>query len=147
MIVRIPLRPALPLLLAIVAGSAVAATSATLPAWVCAQPDTIFASAFDTRAQPVPHDPSFGSGGAYPGSQTRTLHIAGLGSGAQDYYIYLPSAYDPSRPWPLLLAFQLGTRVAGILSIRNLRDFSGWCLFTIAHCGGRSFQKPIVHMH
>ncbi len=49
--------------------------------------------------------------------------------------------------WPLLLAFQLGTRVAGILSIRNLRDFSGWCLFTIAHCGGRSFQKPIVHMH
>lgn len=48
--------------------------------------------------------------------------------------------------WPLLLAFQLGTLVAGILSIRNLRDFSGWCLFRIAHCGGRSFQKPIVHI-
>ena len=103
MTVRIPLRTALTLL-AIVAGPATATTSATLPAWVCAQPDTIFASAFDTSAGPVPHDPSLGSGGDYPGSQTRALHIAGLGSGAQDYYIYVPEAYDPSRPWPMLPA-------------------------------------------
>ncbi len=52
----------------------------------------------------MPHDPSNGSGGAYPGNRSRTLHITGLGSGTQTYYLYLPSDYTPARSWPLVLA-------------------------------------------
>ena len=125
MTVRIFLRSALPLLLAIIAGTAAAATSASLPAWVCAQPDTIFASAFDTSIVPIPHDPSLGSGGDFPGSLTRTLHIAGLGSGAQDYYIYLPNDYDPSRPWPLLLALHGVATVGDSEAMRTRDNWSG----------------------
>ncbi len=89
--------------LPIIAVPAAAVTSVTLPGWACTQPDTIYASAFDAPAQAIPHDPSLGSGGAFPGSLTRTLHIAGLGSGTQNYYIYVPDDYTPARAWPLIL--------------------------------------------
>ena len=85
------------------AAPAGAATSVTLPAWVCKQPDVVFQDVFDAPQAAVPHDPSLGSGGAYPGSQTRTLHVAGLGSGTQNYYLYLPADYTPARAWPLML--------------------------------------------
>jgi poly(3-hydroxybutyrate) depolymerase len=87
---------------AVVAVQAAAATSVTLPGWVCANHDAVFVSRFDDDAF-VPHDPSNGNGGAYPGKQTRTLQIAGLGSGTQNYYIYLPSDYTPSRSWPMIM--------------------------------------------
>ena len=61
-----------------VPGLVVAAQSVTLPAWVCAHPDAIFASGFESGEIAVPHSPSNGSGGAV-GSVTRTLHIANLG--------------------------------------------------------------------
>jgi predicted esterase len=83
--------------------SADAATSVQLPPWVCTQSDAIYDSAFDASEAPVPHDPSRGSGGAFPGGQTRTLHIQGLGTGTQNYYVYVPGDYVPTRPWPLLL--------------------------------------------
>jgi predicted esterase len=79
-----------------------AATSVVLPRWVCAHPDAVFVDEFDDGST-VPHDPSNGSGGAYPGKQMRTLQIAGLGSGTQNYYIYLPSDYTPSRSWPMIM--------------------------------------------
>lgn len=83
---------------------AYAVQSVTLPGWVCAHPDAILVSGFESGESPVPHAPSGGSGGAFPGSVTRSLHIAGLGTGTQTYYLYLPPDYTPARPWPLLLA-------------------------------------------
>lgn len=84
-------------------GLALSAQSVTLPAWVCAHPDTIFAGGFESGEIAVPHSPSNGSGGT-TGSITRTLHIAGLGSGTQPYYLYVPANYAPNRPWPFVLA-------------------------------------------
>jgi poly(3-hydroxybutyrate) depolymerase len=80
-----------------------AATSVELPNWVCTQPDGIYASSFDATDAAIPHDPSLGTGGLYPGKLTRTLYIAGLGSGTQNYYLYVPSDYTPERSWPLML--------------------------------------------
>ncbi len=86
-----------------VPGLVVAAQSVTLPAWVCAHPDAIFVSGFESGEIAVPHSPSNGSGGAV-GSVTRTLHIANLGNGTQPYYLYVPANYTPNRSWPFLLA-------------------------------------------
>ena len=83
-----------------------AATSVTLPAWVCSHPDAIFVSAFESGEIQVPTNPSGGSGGAHPGSLTRTVHVANLGSGTQNFYIYVPADYTPARAWPLLLVLQ-----------------------------------------
>lgn len=90
----------LALLLALVAADAGAAQSVVLPAWVCAHPDAIYVDGFNGQIA-VPHDPSNGSGGAYPGSITRSVLVNGLGS--QTYYLYLPSAYTPRHAWPLIL--------------------------------------------
>src|SRR5258706_3256004 len=92
----------LALLAAGVVTQAPAATSVTLPDMVGSAHDAIYVDRFDTGDY-VPHDPSNGSGGAYPGKQTRTLQIAGLGSGTQNYYVYLPLDYTPARSWPMLL--------------------------------------------
>src|SRR5689334_8314408 len=82
-----------------------AANTVNLPSWVCSSPDTLYRSGFQD-GEIVPHDPSNGSGGVKPpnGKTTRTLQIAGLGTGTQTYYLYLPPNYTPSRSWPLLLA-------------------------------------------
>jgi poly(3-hydroxybutyrate) depolymerase len=81
---------------------AFAAQSVALPAWVCQHPDAILAAGFEAGEFAVPHNPSHGSGGAYPGSLARTVTVPGLG--IQNYFLYLPSDYTPSRPWPLMLA-------------------------------------------
>ena len=86
-----------------VAAGAQAAISVTLPGSACANAaDSVFVGDFEFDSAPA--DPSHGSGGMYPGSGARTLHIAHLGSGTQTYYLYVPSSYDPARPVPLLLA-------------------------------------------
>jgi predicted esterase len=84
--------------------AALATTSVTLPDWACSRPDTVYADAFDAAQAVVPNDPSSGSGGAYPGAITRSVHVAGLGIGTQNYYVYVPADYTPARTWPLLLA-------------------------------------------
>jgi poly(3-hydroxybutyrate) depolymerase len=96
--------PFFAVLLSLPGAVATAATSVTLPGWTCAQPDAMFVDGFDAAAAPLPRDPSLGSGGAFPGSLTRTLHLAGLGSGTQAYYLYVPEDYTPQRSWPVLLA-------------------------------------------
>jgi poly(3-hydroxybutyrate) depolymerase len=88
-------------LCAAASGSARSAQSVTLPAWVCAHPDAIFAGGFETGEIAVPHSPSNGSGGLYPGNRTRSITVAGLGT--QNYYLYLPSDYTPVRPSPLMV--------------------------------------------
>src|ERR1700754_905707 len=77
---------------------ALAAQTVSLPAWVCAHPDAIFVSAFDSAEIPVPHDPTNGSGGA-KGTTAHTLHIAGLGTGTQTYYLYVPTTYAASQAY------------------------------------------------
>ena len=91
------------LLAASVAYPALAAQTVVLPAWVCAHPDAIFVSKFETGEFPVPHDPSYGSGGP-KNISTHMLHIAGLGTGTQTYYLYVPTSYTPSQAYPFLLA-------------------------------------------
>ena len=91
------------LLTALLAQAALAAQTVSLPAWVCAHPDAIFVSAFDAGEIAVPHDPSNGTGGA-TGTTAHTLHIAGLGTGTQTYYLYVPTSYTPSQAYPFLLA-------------------------------------------
>jgi poly(3-hydroxybutyrate) depolymerase len=80
-----------------------AATTVTLPAWACTHPDTIFANGVELGQTAPPSDPSHGSGGIF-GSSTRSVHITGLGSGTQTYFLYVPSNYTALRSWPLLLA-------------------------------------------
>jgi len=79
-----------------------AATSVSLPGWECAHPDAVFVDEFD-EGSTVPHDPSNGNGGQFPGKQSRTVHVAGLGTGKQTYYLYLPADYTPTHSWPLLV--------------------------------------------
>ncbi len=87
--------------LALAATNACAVQGVVLPAWVCAQPDAIFVDGFEAGEIAIPHTPSNGSGGAYPGNVTRHVLVSGLGS--QPYYLYLPSNYEPNHTWPLML--------------------------------------------
>lgn len=48
-------------------------------------------------------NPSGGSGGAYPGNQSRTVNVSGLGS--QTYYLYIPTTYTPGTAMPVMFAF------------------------------------------
>ena len=100
-----------------------AAQTVTLPSWVCTQTDAIFVSKFDSVETPVPHDPSGGTGGA-TGTTTHTLHIAGLGTGTQTYYLYVPTSYTPSQPYPFLLALH------GTAPYANRNNYAGNVLST-----------------
>lgn len=96
-------RKLLPLLLAL-APALQAAQTVNLPAWACnANNDRIFRSGLQLNEW-VPSTPSLGSGGAAPGQQVRSYAIAGLGSGTQKVYLYIPPGYNPAYPAPLVLA-------------------------------------------
>jgi predicted peptidase len=110
------------LLFALVAVQADAAQTVVLPAWVCAHPDSVFAGGFEAGQNAIPHDPSQGSGGAFPGNQSRVLHISGLGSGTQTYYLYLPSDYTPAHSWPLILALHGVAPYPGASYAMTVRD-------------------------
>ena len=90
-------------MLAACSAGAHAAETVVLPSWVCAHPDAIFISEFDTTGTPVPHDPTLGTGGS-TGTTTHILHIAGLGTGKQTYFLYVPTTYTPSQAYPFVLA-------------------------------------------
>ena len=83
------------------ATSVQAAQTVKLPDWVCSEPDAVFNGGFDDGAA-IPRDPSGGTGGAI-GSVIRTVHVTGLGTGSQYYYVYVPVDYTPQRSWPLML--------------------------------------------
>ena len=101
---------------------AAAASTVNLPAWVCSVPDTLLRSGFQAGEQ-VPHEPSNGTVGAYPGAMTRNFAIAGLGTGTQQVYVYVPSTYTPARDWPLVLALHgaggPGTAAAAAAAARD----------------------------
>jgi hypothetical protein len=120
-------------------GLAQSAQSVTLPAWVCAHPDAIYASGFQSGEIAVPHSPSNGSGGA-KGSVSRTLHIANLGSGTQPYYLYVPANYTPNHAWPFLLALH-GVSPYPDTYAQTTRD--DW--ITAASAGGFIVAAPMAH--
>lgn len=126
-----PLRPRLQRLLASllccaacagVSTTASAAGTVRLPASMCPGGDTIFDDGYE--AVSVPHDPSGGSGGTYPGNVTRTIAVAGLGT--RSYYLRIPSGYSPAQSWPLLLALR-GQSLPTATAAQQIRsDWSSW---------------------
>jgi len=118
-----------------------ASLSVTLPGWVCKHPDAIYANGFEAGQGAVPGDPSNGGGGAYPSDRTRTLHIAGLGTGTQNYYLYLPQKYTPAHAWPFVLVLHgvapWATRASYAMAIRD--DWS-----SVAEAGGFIVAAPVA---
>jgi poly(3-hydroxybutyrate) depolymerase len=69
-------------------------------------------------ASSVGIDPSGGTGGAYPGLQSRTAMSAGT---SVPYELYVPTMYDPSVPLPLVSLFH-GQGDTGSNMVRFWRD-------------------------
>ena len=105
-------------------GLADAATTVVLPASMCPGADAIFHDGYETAL--IPHDPSGGSGGTYPGNVMRTISVPGVGT--RSYYLHLPPAYSPSQAAPLLIALHgaggAGTAPTAAQQARS--DWSGW---------------------
>jgi poly(3-hydroxybutyrate) depolymerase len=120
--------------------SAYAAQTVTLPSWVCKHPDAIFVSEFDTAEVPVPHDPTQGSGGT-TGTTTHTAHIAGLGTGVQNYYLYVPTSYSPSQTYPFVLALH-GTAPYGSRNTYASDVLNAWS--TVAASGRFIVAAPVA---
>jgi poly(3-hydroxybutyrate) depolymerase len=90
--------------------------------WMAGATATAVTSAYNgTGGGAGTSDPSGGSGGAYPGNQSRTVTVSGLGS--HTYYLYIPSSYVPGTPMPVLFAFHgsggAGTAPAAAQQVRN----------------------------
>jgi hypothetical protein len=64
-----------------------AATTVPLPPSYCPASVSIFSDGFEPV--PLPHEPSNGSGGAYPGNVTRTISVPDFGS--RSYYLHVPA--------------------------------------------------------
>ena len=119
---------------------ATAATTNTLPPWVCAHPDAIFADGFQP-AVAVVRLPSNGSGGAL-GSVSRSVVVPGYGT--HTIHLRVPPNYSPNRPMPLLLALhgQAGAGAANnaALSVRNtwgsIADANGFIVVAPVATGG-----------
>jgi predicted esterase len=107
-----------------------AATTVPLPAWVCGDADSVFRSGFET-GEAIPHEPSNGAGGLYPGDQARVITVPGLGSHA--VFLHIPAAYTPARAWPLLLALHGRAGYGGdsMDAARQVR--SDWSALADAH--------------
>lgn len=99
--------------------TAAAATTNSLPPWVCAYPDAIFVDGFQTAAA-ITRLPSKGSGGAV-GSVSRSVVVPGYGT--HTVHLRVPASYSPTQPVPVVLALhgQAGPGAANsaALSVRN----------------------------
>jgi predicted esterase len=77
-----------------------AASTVPLPDWMCGSGDTVFRAGFEL-GEAVPHDPSNGSGGPYPGDESRVITVPGIG--ARPVYLHIPASYTPGRAFPIVL--------------------------------------------
>ncbi|GAA0717562.1 hypothetical protein [Dokdonella soli] len=103
-----------------------AASTFRLPGAMCPGSDPIFRDGFEAAA-PIPHNPSNGSGGAFPGNVTRTINVTGVGT--RSYYLHLPPNYAPAQAWPVLFVFHgasgsAATAPAAAQQVRS--DWSSW---------------------
>jgi hypothetical protein len=124
MCLSVSLRSALLLLFA-AALPAHAASTVRLSGSICPHADPLFGAGFEPAA--IPHDPSNGSGGPFPGIVTRSVNVAGVG--VRTAYLRLPPAYSPARAWPLVLVLHgasgsAGSAPAAAQQVRS--DWSGW---------------------
>jgi len=115
-----------------------AATTAVLPAWVCAHPDAIFIDGFQP-ATGITRLPSNGSGGAL-GSISRTVSVPGYGT--HTFYLRVPASYSPSHPVPLVLALhgQAGSPAAASTAAQSVRNT--WA--SIADANGFIVIAPVA---
>ncbi len=103
-----------------------AASTVRLPPSACASSGAIFSDGFESAAA-IPHDPSNGSGGSFPGNVTRTVNVTTFGN--RSYYVHLPPAYTPARAWPILLVLHgsTGSAAAAPAAAQQVRsDWSSW---------------------
>lgn len=78
-----------------------AASNGRLPAWVCNGGESpLFTDGFEAQAEARHSEPTYGSGGDYPGAKMRTVII---GSQSRYYYLYVPTAYPSTDPLPVML--------------------------------------------
>ena len=114
-----------PILLAALLPGPAAAATVRLPGTLCPTSDPLFRSGFEA-GEAVPHDPSQGSGGTYPGNVTRTVNVPGFGN--RDYYLRIPAGYSPGQAVPMLLALRGSAPPASMPAyaqqVRN--DWSSW---------------------
>jgi hypothetical protein len=115
----------LSIMTALVSMPAGAVDTVRLPGTMCPSSDPLFRGGFEFAAA-IPHAPSNGSGGAYPGNATRTVNVPGLGN--RTYYLRLPPGYTPTHAWPLLLALRGAGPPANLAAYaQQVRaDWSGW---------------------
>lgn len=86
------------------AGNLAAQDSVFLPDAWC-DGGRIFVDGFDGRP---PLDASGGSGGAYPGNQSRSVFVPETQS-QRSYYLHVPANYGPGRPHPLVIVLHGAT--------------------------------------
>lgn len=124
-------------LVALATPAANAASTVRLPPSACpSTTDDLFRDSFDDASAPVPHLPSNGTGGAYPGNATRSVSVPGLGT--RSYYVRTPGGYAPTRSWPLLLALR-GQSLPTATAAQQVRsDWSTW-----ADSGGFIIVAPV----
>jgi len=111
------------------AGPARAASTVRLPGTACPHSDFLFADAFEPQP-PVPHDPSNGSGGPYPGDVTRSVVVSGLGT--RTYYLHVPTGYDPAQALPLVLALR-GAAPPSSMAAAAQQVRANWSALADAH--------------
>jgi len=121
------------------AASAAAVSTATLPGWACAHSDAVFVGDFETGTAAPPSNPSHGAGGAV-GSVSRTVHVSGLGSGTQRYYLFVPAGYTTARAWPLLLVLHGVAPYPDYYASMTRDDWS-----SIAAAGDFIVAAPVAH--
>lgn len=115
-----------------------AATTSTLPPWVCAHPDAIFVDGFQTAAA-ITRLPSHGSGGA-TGSVSRSIIVPGYGT--HTIHLRVPASYSPTRPVPMVLALhgQAGSPSAANTAAQAVRN--AWA--AVADANGFIVIAPVA---
>lgn len=108
-------------LAAFAAMPAYAASTGLLPPWVCGTGEPpLFSDGFETGGDARYSEPSGGSGGVYPGAQTRSVIVGGQ---PRTYYLHVPTGYPFAEPVPLLMVLHgaggAGTAPAAAQSLRT----------------------------
>jgi len=124
-----------------------AASTARLPEWVCdadrpapSPPMLARMGARPFAFAPFYRESSGGSGGAFPGSQSRNIQV-GSPPVTRGYYLYIPDDYPAGAPYPVLLALH-GAGGAGTSSTNARLTRDAWS--EVAQARGFIVAAPIA---
>lgn len=97
------------------------AQTVRLPDYLCGGLESIFADSFESGGT-FSSQPSLGSGGAWPGSQSRSFVSTAFGT--QTYYLYVPPQYQPGQAIPLMVVLEgaAGSHAGALQRAQALRD-------------------------